>query len=224
MRNTDYKEFKLDKRLLSESIIRVNVEKCEEKFVRDSDYRQPVQYMGNITLKDITERDVYMIIEYYLYTWARMGRVLGRDKYLGWQAKLNTSIRTGQAKLEEFRSCELSTVELSEYQVDIMTLYNSLNSIIGPIATAKVLHLICPNFFPLWDNGIADGLRVEYAGVNDLESFSAQDYFEFMKAIQSLLGKYDELWSSLSKLYNKGKLKIVDECLWYIVRTPFALL
>jgi len=104
------------------------------------------------------------------------------------------------------------------------SLYSSLRSIIGPIASAKVLHLICPNFFPLWDNGIADGLRAEHSGIVDLKPFSAQDYFEFMKKLQSLLRKYDELWSSLSQSYKKGKLKIVDECLWYIVRTPFALI
>jgi len=214
----------MDKQLLAENIIRANVEKCEKQFGHDNNYHQPVQQMRNITLKNITALDVYKIVENYLYTWGRMGRVLGRDKYSGWQKKLAANIRTAQAKLEAFRSCELSAVELSEYQIDIETLYNSLNSIIGPIASAKMLHIICPNFFPLWDNGIADGLRAEYSGVNDLKPFSAQDYFEFMKTIQSLLRKYDELWSSLSKSYNKGKLKIVDECLWYIVRHPFSLI
>jgi len=151
-----------------------------------------------------------------------MGRVLGRQKYSGWQKALASKIRLPQAKLESLRTLELADVELSRYEVDVKSLYNSLNSIVGSVASAKILHVVCPNFFPLWDNAIANGLRAEYSIGNNPKPFSAQDYFEFIKSIQSLLRKYDKLWSSLSDSQKKGRLKIVDECLWWIVKRPFS--
>jgi hypothetical protein len=112
---------------------------------------------------------------------------------------------------------------LHRYETDIKTIYQALKSAVGPIGAVKVLHLVCPSFFPLWDNAIANGLRQYYYGDSTYESFSDQDYFDFMMWVQNWLRENDNLISSLSEQYNKTKLKMIDEFFWWTVTRPFSL-
>jgi len=57
----------MDKYLLSENIIRLNIEKCEHTYGYDDNYHRPLQKMYEIRLGNITELDVKDIIEDYLY-------------------------------------------------------------------------------------------------------------------------------------------------------------
>ena len=113
--------------------------------------------------------------------------------------------------------------DLRRYETDIKTIYQALKSAVGPIGAVKVLHLVCPSFFPLWDNAIANGLRQYYYGDSTYDSFSDQDYFEFMMWVQNWLRENDNLISSLSEQYNKTNLKMIDEFFWWTVTMTFSL-
>lgn len=98
---------------------------------------------------------------------------------------------------------------------------------IGQIAATKVLHLICPNFFPLWDNTIAKAARSELGRKSKqnkkVEDFSAADYYRFMQEIQNFIKEYEEVLSDLANRCKKGKLKILNECFWWATHRPLSL-
>ena len=106
------------------------------------------------------------------------------------------------------------------------------------MAAAKVLHIISPYFFPLWDNGISVIVRKERVRAaisnegflidikdfsNKIEDFSGKDYFYFMKILQTILEKYKNTFSVLAKSYEKGVLKIMDDFLWMLVHESLSL-
>lgn len=120
-------------------------------------------------------------------------------------------------------------VNLSDFESGIKNCYELFGKIVGQIAASKVLHLICPNFFPLWDDGIAIAIWNEVDGKSDkgevIAQFSGAHYYRFMQVMQNFLREYGEIMSDLAEQYRnrKGKLKILDECLWWATHRPLSL-
>ena len=58
----------------------------------------------------------------------------------------------------------------------IKTLFQSFERVLGPVGAAKALHLLAPNFFPLWDRAIAKAydLKLGRAGSN------GERYWQFL--------------------------------------------
>jgi len=50
----------------------------------------------------------------------------------------------------------------------------------SPVAVAKALHLLAPNFFPLWDNKIARGYKCHYS------NNPSRKYFRFCRIIKKI--------------------------------------
>ncbi len=73
----------------------------------------------------------------------------------------------------------------------------------SPVANAKALHLLAPDFFPLWDQNIAIHYKCKYYNLSDTK------YLQFMcicKEIAHIIdNKKDELKSDIKIL------KIIDE-------------
>ncbi len=155
------------------------------------------------------------------------GERLGRSKFRNWQRNLARRIQSDCRRLKNFRSKDLIDVDLNKFESDIKECYESFRKTIGPIAAGKILHIICPNFFPLWDNDIAKAVRNECSEDvkkdNGVEEFSGADYYKFMQVIQNFVKKYEKILSDLCNKYKKGKLKILDECLWWATHRPLFL-
>lgn len=64
-------------------------------------------------------------------------------------------------QLENLRERDLAQSDIGIVGTDIRSLYEDFHSVLGGVATAKVLHLICPRVFPAWDTGIAKGFKKE---------------------------------------------------------------
>jgi Fe-S-cluster formation regulator IscX/YfhJ len=193
-----------------------------------SKYNGYVKDMSKIGLKTITEKEIEESIKPFLYKWGKMGRVLGRSEFHDWRNNLAKQIRSTYAKLEEFRTKDLSAINLSEFEDDIKRCYESFKEAVGPIAAAKVLHLISPNFFPLWDNPIAKAFKqeskVKDTKEKDDDRLSGQDYYRFMQQVQIFVKKHEKIIYALSNQYGRCHLKIVDECFLCAVRRPLYLL
>lgn len=200
-------------------VIRYCVKRCEHEF-DDTVYNECLEAVKNASLKDAPRQKPTM--RRFLYKWGRMGRVLGRAKYQNWENRLAEKIESNRKELETLRMKELERVSLDRYESVIKKCYGSFKDAVGPIAAVKVLHLICPSFFPLWDNGIANAVRKEHEDMRD-DEFSASDYFRFMEKIQEFIKDYEQLLSELSTKPKKGKLRIVDRLLWWIVHRPLSL-
>jgi len=209
-----------------ELLIREYVTLHERKYGTDSLYGESLKKMGRINLEDVTKEAVEEIVEPFLYEWGRMGRVLGRPEFWDWHSTLTVQIRSNHHVLTDFRGRQLVEVSLDECESDIKNCYDSFRQAVGQVASAKVLHLICPDFFPLWDNAIAKAVRtelVEKTNVGVIKDFSAGDYYRFMRGIQTLLKTYGELLLRLANQHGKGQLRIIDEFLWWATHRPLSL-
>jgi hypothetical protein len=211
-------------------MIKAIVDKHEDVYGGDSLYNNAIARMAAVDLGDITESDVISIVERFLYEWGRMGRVLGRREYSGWQGKVAEIARADANNLKRFQKRTIENEDLDGHKVEIARLYETFRGTTGPIASAKILNLTCPDFFPLWDNAIADAVRVELADTKShvfdksVKVFSGEDYFRFMVGIKLFMVKHADMISSLSRQYEQKKLRIVDECLWSLARRPFYLI
>lgn len=77
----------------------------------------------------------------------------------------------------------------------------------SPVAVAKTLHLLAPNFFPLWDNRIARKYRCYY------NENPAEKYVSFCKKIKEFVAKFkeDEVIRNYAKKLKKTLIKLIDE-------------
>ncbi len=204
-----------------ERIIRESVERFETQYTKDYDnYSRPLHEMNKIELESITEQDTTKVVRPFLYKWG-MGRVLGQISACDWERNLTRSIQSNAKLMESFRASYLENVDLHSVESGVIDCYESFKSAVGKIAAAKTLHLICPNFFALWDNPIANGFH-QSNGIN-VEQFSGKDYYAFLQFVQTLMTSYGMLLSELAVQYKKGKLKIVDEFLWWSAWRPFSI-
>ena len=187
-------------------------------FVNKLLYIGCIKEIEKINICKIQEKDIKGPIRTFLINWGMMSRVLGRKERENWEERLLEQLEKLGNKFEEFRKLKLESVELENYKEDIKECYQKINKIIGPTSTSKVLHLICPEFFPLWDENIRKLVSKECK--NCRIGNSGEGYYKFMREIKEFLRKYEEplskLVSKLSKEYNydKLKLKIVDEYMW----------
>ena len=165
--------------------------------------------LKNVDLKNIKDTDVYGPIKMFLSNWGIMGRVLARKQYKGWEEKLRTKILRISDKLEKFRYLRLETTELKQWENEIQECYQEIRKVVGPTSASKTLHIICPSFFPLWDDNIRclTGVTTKPTG-----------YYNFMRKSQDFIKNNNKTTTELSKKYRKSKLKIVDEYLYNISR------
>ena len=187
-------------------------------------------------LDNFSSQNVSNIIKPFLIDWGKMGRVVGQVD--NWQQKLAKKIQEKCKKISKFRKLNLSDEDLSIYEFDIKNLYetfreikgeNSKNKLrrLGQVAASKILHILCPDFFPMWDDRIASAFRDEHnsLGMNDnkIEYFSKEEYYKFMLQIQWLMREYSDILGELSINYQRTKLRILDEFLWLISKNPLFL-
>ncbi|MBI2852346.1 MAG: hypothetical protein HYX84_04505 [Chloroflexi bacterium] len=169
-----------------------------------------------------------VLIKDFLYRWGRMGRVLGQKQYLDWQEKVVGIIRLDSGQLKQFQKRHIENEILEDHKDEIIRLYSSFNEVTGSIASAKILNLVCPDFFPLWDNDIGNAIRSELRHLphgtfdKSIKAFSGEDYFRFMKEIQRFMSTHNRVISSLSSRYQRKKLRVIDQCFLWMVRRPLS--
>lgn len=94
-----------------------------------------------------------------LYTW-------NNSFYKGKGKKFNTKhiskieklIREFRNDIEDFRARGNSIIKFctnDKIKDKVIEIFNEFKKVLGPVGTAKALHLLAPRFFPLWDRKIA---------------------------------------------------------------------
>jgi hypothetical protein len=149
----------------------------------------------------------------FLVNWGSMGRVVGRDR--NWCGKLCGKLKKHSDRLEKFRKKFLENENIENSQEGIMTIYSDIRKIVKPTSASKVLHLICPDFFPIWDENIrkkAAQAKGRNSGLNKEE----KGYYEFMKVVKDFLGEYCKEINQLKGDSDKSKLHYVDQYLWSV--------
>lgn len=129
-------------------------------------------------------------------------------------ASLEASLRTYWDSLMAFRERLLSPLDSND-QLEIERIFNALTSALSSgrtraqVSAAKALHVIAPNFFPIWDSSIAYD---EYSCPYDEEPRLA--YVVFCERIRERVLSLQAQWDSLGAdhwLRRKSLLKRIDE-------------
>jgi hypothetical protein len=222
------------------------IEKTITEYVRrnqeypdHSTYVEYLRRMEKTPLTELNEIKVELIIKPFLYEWGKMGRVLGRKKFVNWEREIAEQFQSNLEKLEEFRVMHLVNTNLTDLKQDIIGIYESFKIIVDQVAATKALHIVCPNFFPLWDNAIRKAVKAELIKAlleiedfvekdfdlfrKKIEDFSGEDYYVYMRVIQYLVRRNKRTFLELANTYKKGELKVLDEFLWMAAHRPLSL-
>jgi len=214
----------------SKKLLVYYVERCEKEYApyrsRDNEkahfaYISSINSMKNFDPAQINEKEVNEIVKPYLVKWEKVARVLKKNS--DWQKRLSIIIYKYRNELSDLRKQHLEESSLLQYKDIIQNLYENMQPILKPVATVKTLHLMCPDFFPLWDNDILDGIRAECDKNDRARRQSSDDYFIFMRKIKEILREYLDTITHLSEKNKKPKLKIIDECLLWAIRRPYEV-
>ena len=76
-----------------------------------------------------------------------------------------------------------------------------------PVGTAKLFHILVPNFFPLIDNPIAEAVGLKKHG----DSLTSSDYYKWMIYLQNWLRPRLAIFKQVETEFNLPILKLVDE-------------
>ena len=176
-------------------------------------------------------QDVQRVIKPFLIQWGMMGRVVGRQD-LEWK-RLGKTLRDLEGEFQKLRGKRLLFTNLDEEQVAsaVKNIYRKLDPIpyLGsPTTISKILHLLNPELFVMWDGNI----RKRYKKKNHLICDTPEGYLEFLKETQKELkealgdhqretGKgLDEVEQEIRKRYkNKTLARIVDEYDWMMAHS-----
>lgn len=91
-------------------------------------------------------------------------------------ADIERLLQTQGATFQPYRAREISSLQDNEEET-IVKLFQSFESVLGPVGAAKTLHLLAPKFFPIWDRtiAVAYGFCLSQTGTN------GSKYFAFAK-------------------------------------------
>ncbi|WP_456472867.1 hypothetical protein [Methanocaldococcus sp.] len=132
-----------------------------------------------------------------------------------------------QRYLNILKGKSLTTLNIDKYKKPIEYLYTELQNIkgVGPTAVTKILHLLNPHVFVMWDEKI----RTHYGIKN--ENPTSEDYIKFMKKMKCLALKFLKYYArdnniknleyaerKISKHHrNKPLSKLIDEYNWLTI-------
>lgn len=166
------------------------------------------------------------VIKPFLIQWGMMGRTVGREG-LDWK-KLGETLRSLESDFDVLRNRRFLTIDFDERNVSIAIInifsrIRALPYIGGHTSTPKIMHLLNPEIFVMWDEDI----RKTYKKRNNRITDSSRGYLEFLKEIQKELRQsfgahqkesgrsLDEIEREIrSKYKNKTLARIVDEHNW----------
>jgi len=125
--------------------------------------------------------------------------------------KLESCIARNLQKLGNFRKRKISTLSIHD-EDDVKHLFVQFLDALqidsgkkkgdkSPVAVAKALHLLAPDFFPLWDKGIAEAYDCQYG------KEPAESYVSFCKIMRGMAGRIGQYVTRSGKTL----LKLIDE-------------
>jgi hypothetical protein len=183
-----------------EEDFRRKVEKYQQIHeITDCIYNKCIQKVKTLRLSDLSKDHEARIFRPFLLTWGTMGRVLG---YKG-VAKAFDKIQSLSNKIEQFRKKRLRDVNLFDFRDYTIKLFDQISATkierrnVGPTASSKILHLICPDLFVMWDTAI----RAAYGKSKG----DGKEYFEFLLIMQTLILVFETTINSLTKKYGMNR-------------------
>jgi hypothetical protein len=183
------------------------IEKFEKHEKRDAMYKVATFLIGHFWGRPSDMADGLGVL---LLTWNQAFYRYGSFDF----DKLENTIANNLGKLEEFRKRSITTLSkadepkikeiFNEFMESLQIASGKMKGRKSPVAVAKALHLLAPNFFPLWDNRIAKIYGCDYS------NNPAEKYVQFMKLMKNFVEEVKD-YVDLSDYPNKTLLKLIDE-------------
>lgn len=218
-----------------EKLLRIANEFEDEIELTECIYFGAIERLGDVR-KNLNKVDdvqhVRRVIKPFLIQWGMMGRTVGR-KGLDWK-KLGETLRSLENDFDVLRNRRFLTIDFNERNVsiaikNIFSRIRSIPYIGGHTSTPKIMHLLNPEIFVMWDEDI----RKSYQERNSRITDSPRGYLEFLKQTQeelmrSIRGRQERTGRGLdeveteirSKYKNKTLARIIDEYNWMMAH-PF---
>lgn len=177
-----------------------------------------------------------------MYTWnAAWYLRLPKDKKRKLEKDLEFSYKKIHSIYVKFNNKSLLDVDLDDKKVfeDISKLYEEFRGVSGVTGASKILHILNPRLFPLWDTRIKEFYHRIHSGRSRARRHkigSAKCYIEFMKQIKYIISKIldvmseRELWTrhlnslppEVKRAYRtfrmaESPVKIIDECNYILI-------
>ncbi|MGF3573673.1 MAG: hypothetical protein ACQXXG_09695 [Candidatus Bathyarchaeia archaeon] len=202
-------------KLPSAEEFRKNVENLIEKYgIVDCIYRQCLEEFSKLEIGQLREEHQTRIIEPFLLTWGRMGRVLGHEGVKAICKKL-VALRE---KIEPVRCKNILSEDINSLRNLIIDLYDDIRKTpflskkgkqkeVGPTAASKVLHLTCPDLFVMWDTAIRNKGYGKYNG-------DGKDYYEFLCEMKDIAKALENTIRELQQRYGERVTRLLDQYNW----------
>jgi hypothetical protein len=166
---------------------------------RDLFYRAATELVS-LALDLKTKLSVVEALAVLLQTWNaqyyRFRRTFDAAHFEAIEAVINANLDA----LRGYRGRHLLTLDADE--TDRLTqFFATFELVLGPVGAAKALHLLAPDFFPLWDRKIAEsyGIRLGNSGEN------GREYVRFMTIA------FEQITNVVAEADIRGILKRIDE-------------
>jgi hypothetical protein len=130
----------------------------EENEPRDLFYRAAIELV-TLALEQKTSLSVTEAIAVLLQTW---NKAFYRFHPFTKQhvCDIERVVSTHHAELAVFRQRSIGSF-CDEDVTPIESIFNHFEAVLGPVGAAKSLHLLAPDFFPLWDRAITKAYRIQ---------------------------------------------------------------
>jgi hypothetical protein len=173
-------------------------------------------------------KHVKRIIRPFLILWGSMGRVVGREN-IDWKG-LGKTLRRSEKEFSILRKERFVRLKFDSKIIsdNVLKLYENLDHIPyvrGPTTVSKILHLLNPEIFVMWDKAIRDHYKMKNNSIRD----SAKGYLEFLiqtqkEIIEALTERQpetgkgmEEAGKDISARYKQKTLaRIIDEYNWTV--------
>jgi hypothetical protein len=173
-----------------------------EKESRDVFYRAAKELV-DLSRKEQISLKLEEVISLLLQTWNMMFYRYHKEHFNEDHfQKLASLLRSHEGYINGLMNRSIDTLEDNE-KSSIEYLFNEFELLLGPVGTAKCLHLLAPKFFPLWDRKIAAkgyGIYIKKIGQN------RELYYTFMRKQKDQCNHFS---GGLSMEMNP--LKVLDE-------------
>jgi hypothetical protein len=165
---------------------------------RDLFYRAATEFVS-LSLDGKTSLSVTESVAVLLQTWnAQYYRFHPFDA--AHFSALEAVITSSQAQWRSCRLRDLISMTTDEFDA-IAEMFTAFELVLGPVGAAKTLHLLAPEFFPLWDRKIAEGYGISLGAAGE----NAVEYVSFMTIVVSQIAQVAPHGES------QGILKRIDE-------------
>lgn len=179
--------------------VRAAREAFEASEPRDLFYRAASELIS-LSLREPTRMSVAEALAILLQTWNKNYYRFHKTFDAAHFAEIEALLQSHRNALATFREMKIEDLQFAEGR-RVHVMFEAFESVLGPVGAAKALHLLAPDYFPLWDRKIAKAYGAPLDGPG-----SKSDNYWFMCLVTK-----KQCRELISQGYEGKPVKAIDE-------------